>query len=202
MLRQLIGYCAVVLSLAGLIPYIVSILKRRTIPHAFTWLIWTSMTWIAFLAQVSDNAGPGAWATGVTAVVCLVILTLSAFYGERDIRRLDWISLVAAGIAGALWAITNSALTAVILITVIDAIGFVPTLRKIWHKPNSEAPLNYYLSAMKHGISIPALNNLSMITVFYPAVVGLMNLVAIAFVVVRQRATAIDIERPVVLSSP
>lgn len=186
MLRTVLGVIAIALSLAGLIPYIVSILRRQTVPHIFTWLIWSAMTWIAFLAQISDGGGPGSWVTGVSAVLCIVILLLAIPYGERDVRTLDWISLAVAVAAGGLWALTDSVVTAILLVTLIDAIGFLPTIRKCWHKPESETLLNYYLSAVKHTISIPALTNLSVITVVYPAVVGLMNIATIGVVRFRQ----------------
>jgi hypothetical protein len=190
MFQQVVGVLAIVLSLAGIIPYIISILRRRTIPHLFTWIIWTTMTGVAFLAQVSDQAGPGAWVTGVTALLCIVVLGLCVRYGETDIRPLDWVSLALASSAGVLWAITSSPVTAVILISFIDAVGFVPTLRKSWHKPRSEPLLNYHLSAIKHGLSILALTHFSIVTMLYPAVVGFMNLLMI--ICIRSRRFARD----------
>lgn len=187
MFREFVGALAVLLSLAGLVPYLYDSWRGRTRPHMFTWLIWTVMTFIAFAAQVVGNGGPGAWATGVTAVLCVPVFFLSIRGGNHDVRLLDWISLFVAIVAGLVWMATDDPTMSVILITVIDAVAFVPTIRKSIHKPHQETTLNYMTSMSKHFLSIAALSKVSIVTALYPAVVGLMNLVMILLLTVRRK---------------
>src|SRR3990167_9255905 len=125
-----LGILATLIAIYAYIPYFRNIFRGKTKPHAFSWFVWFLLTAIAFFAQVSDNAGPGAWVTGFTAVICFVIFIFGLKRGEKDIVWIDWLSLVGALLALGLWAITNEPLLSVILITLIDALGFVPTFRK------------------------------------------------------------------------
>lgn len=52
--------------------YIGSILKGQTKPHLYTWLVFTILTAIAFLAQIKDGAGPGSWMLGITTISCFI----------------------------------------------------------------------------------------------------------------------------------
>jgi len=158
MYRDAIGVVAALLSIAGLSPYIRDAFRRRTRPHLFTWIIWSVMTWIAFAAQVSGGGGPGAWATGISALLCLPIVIVALFDGEKEIRPLDWMSLAAALLAGIAWAINHDPTVSVVLVSFIDAVGFVPTIRKSIHRPEQETLANYVLSGAKHALSIVALS--------------------------------------------
>lgn len=50
----------------ALLPYLLSVLRNQVKPHVFSWVIWASTTFIAFLAQLADNAGVGAWPIGIS----------------------------------------------------------------------------------------------------------------------------------------
>lgn len=124
--RVILGALATLLALVSYVPYLRNLLAGRTKPHAFTWLIWASLTGIAFAGQVADGAGPGAWVTGFTAAVCFIIFLAALRQGNKNIVLVDWLSLAGAAVALGLWALTNEPLLAVLLITVIDALGFLP----------------------------------------------------------------------------
>ena len=116
--------------------------------------------------------------------------------GEKDIVWIDWLSLVGALLALGLWAITNEPLLSVILITLIDALGFVPTFRKSYSKPNEETALTYGLSSLKFAIGIAALDNVTLVTALYPASLVLANGIFVAMVLLRRQKLNIDAEHP------
>jgi len=168
-IKVLLGGSATVLALVGYVPYFRDIFRGKTKPHAFSWLIWGVLTAIGYAGQVSDGAGAGAWVTGLTAAVCFFIFALAVFRGEKNITRGDWLCLIFSLSAIPLWIFTNSPFWSVILITVIDIVGFLPTFRKSYFKPHEETAVTYTLSSVKFGLSILALQNYSVITVLYPA---------------------------------
>lgn len=172
--------------------YFRDIWAGRTKPHAFTWLIWTSLTAIGFAAQIADDGGPGAWVTGFTAAVSVLIFATSLFRGERNITRSDWACLLGAGLAAVLWGVTDNALLAVILVSVIDALGFAPTFRKSFHRPHEETLITYELSGIKFVLALIALDNFTAVTAFYPASLVLMNGVFAAMLIIRRRQVAPD----------
>lgn len=79
------------MAVAGYIPYFRTIALGRTKPHAFTWLVWAALTGVAFAGQVVDGGGPGAWVTGFTAAVSVVIFFIALWRGEKNIVRADWL---------------------------------------------------------------------------------------------------------------
>lgn len=186
-MAQILGVIAVAIGLYGYVPYFRDIFKGKTKPHAFSWLIWGILTGIGFLAQVFDNGGPGAWVTGVTAFVCIMIFLLALSRGEKNITKSDWWCLLGAFLAIGLWLITDDPLIAVVLITVIDALGFIPTFRKSYHRPDQETAVTYVLSGVKFIVAIAALSNFSLVTVLYPLSLVLMNGLFVAMLYIRRK---------------
>ena len=69
-----------------------------------------------------------------------------------------------------LWYLTHDPFWAVVILTLVDTLGFVPTFRKAYHKPYEEQLLLYVLMTIRNLVSIPALEHYSWTTVLFPAV--------------------------------
>ncbi len=186
-MKTALGIIATVMAFVSYIPYIRNMLSGKTKPHAFSWLVWGTLTAIAFVGQVSEGAGPGAWVTGFTACVSFFIFVTALRTGEKDIAKSDWLSLVGASIAMLLWWATSDPLIAVILITLIDALGFFPTFRKSYHKPYEETAITFAISGLKFVIAIIALENLTPTTWLYPASLVLMNGIFVVMLLIRRK---------------
>ena len=185
--RVVLGLIATIIALAGYIPYFKNILTGKTKPHAFSWLIWSILTGIAFAAQVVENAGPGAWVTGFTALGCFTIFILSLFKGKRSFVLFDWFALVASLVALLLWWLTKDPTMSVILITLTDAIAFLPTFRKAFYKPYEETATTFALSGLKFFIALFALETIIISTWLYPASLVVMNWLFVALVLLRRK---------------
>lgn len=196
-MKTFLGIAATVIALYSYIPYFRDIFAGRTKPHAFSWLVWFLLTAVAFAAQVKDGGKAGAWVTGFTALVSLFILGAAIRHGEKDITKSDWLCLIGAFLAMIAWAITKSPLTAVILITVIDALGFAPTFRKAYYHPEQETLITFALSAVKFVIAIAALSHYSAVTVLYPASLVFMNGLFVTMLVTRRKQLGITKEKQI-----
>jgi hypothetical protein len=186
--KELLGILATAIALISYIPYFRDIFAGKTKPHAFSWFIWGLLTAIGFFGQVADNAGPGAWVTGFTALICFGIAVTALLKGQKDtIVLVDWLSLVGAGVALSFWYLTKGPLLSVILITLIDALGFFPTFRKSFYKPQEETKITYFLSGLKFVVALFALQNFSIITTLYPISLVVMNWLFVVMVTVRKR---------------
>lgn len=173
--RALIGAVATAIAFASYVPYFRDIFAGKTRPHAISWLVWGTLTAIGFAGQVAGSAGPGAWATGITALLCLLISLLGFLNGRTDIILVDWLSLAGAAVALVLWRITNDPLLSVIIVTAIYALGYVPTVRKSWSHPHTETLGTHYLSALRSFISLFALTQFTLLTALYPLALFVMN---------------------------
>jgi hypothetical protein len=188
--KIIVALIAATLEVVANFPYIRDILAKKTKPHFFTWLIWTLLTWISFFILVSEGAGVGAWVTGVTAVTCLAILVLSFFFGERKITISDWICLVLALFALVLWKNANDVFLAMIIIVIVDTLGFMPTFRKSFSKPYEETLSTYLIVIGKHILTLLALQVYTPTTILYPSILFLTNfLFAIMLVIRRKKIT-------------
>lgn len=177
-----VGYQEILITISllvgiyGYIPYFRNMFKGKTKPHVFSWFIWAILTGIAFFWQLSDGAGLGARATGFASLVCgIITLYARSHGGQKYITKRDRYAFIGAGIAWLLRRITNNVLWSMILITLIDALGFFPTYRKGWYNPHSETAIMYMLNGLKFIFAIGAMAHFSTITILYPASLVLMN---------------------------
>ena len=177
-LKTLLGLAAVAMTIAAHVPYLLQTLKGTNKPHIFTWVIWSLLTFIAFAAQVTGNAGAGAWVTGVTGVICLII-TAAAFMrrGETTITRSDWAMFLTGLAAIPLWMITDDPTWSVLIVVGIDCSAFWPTFRKSWHKPLEENSFMYGFNIPRHMIALSALSQVTLVTALYPAALLAMNII-------------------------
>ncbi|MBL4590003.1 MAG: hypothetical protein JKY11_08000, partial [Alphaproteobacteria bacterium] len=109
-----------------------------------------------------------AWATGFTAVSCIIIAFIAIFRGEKNITKSDWFSFIGALSAVPLWLITQTPFYSIILITLIDISAYYPTIRKSYIKPHEEISSTFILNGLKYLIALFALNHYSVITALYP----------------------------------
>ena len=184
--KEFLGILSVVLTLVGYASYFWSILKQKTKPHMFSWLVGGIVNGIAFFGQYSRGAGAGSWTTGATALICFVIFGLSTVWGEWNITRSDWAAFIGALAAIPLWYFTSDPLGAIILAILIDAMGLYPTLRKSYSKPYEEDLFAWAITTFRSLISLFALERYSLVTVIFPLAMAVLN-GAVAFMLVWRR---------------
>lgn len=190
--QEILGAIAFVISLWGTFVYILSILKGDTKPHLYTWLVFSILTCIAFIAQLSDNAGPGAWMVGVTALSCIATALLSIKFGEKTRTKSDKIALIASLSAIIPWLMTKDPLLSVIMVSLIDVIAMFPTIRKSWNKPYQENLPSYWIFNLKSIIALFALTNFSIVTSLFLIAIIVGNTALIAVCVYRRRIIGIN----------
>ncbi len=189
-LKTILGLIAVGMTVWAHLPYFVHTLRGTNKPHVFTWVIWSLLTGIAFAAQVAGQAGPGAWVTGVTGVICVAITIVAFRQGEKDITRSDWIMFIAGLAAIPAWVLTSDPFWSVLIVVGIDACAFWPTFRKSWHKPHEENSFMYGFNIPRHSVALCALETVSPVTALYPATLLVLNVIMYAMLKLRRRTMA------------
>lgn len=188
-----LGALAAVISVVTTLPYIRDTAKGRTTPHVFTWLVWMLTAAIGFGAQIVGGAGPGAWQTGSMTVLTAVILGMSIRQGESQITMVDWWSLTGCVIAGALWALTENPTLSIILVSLIDAVAYVPTYRKSWRRPGQETLSSHAWCGVTHVLSLAALSHYSLVTALYPTVLLVADVGLTGLLIARRRSTEVPL---------
>lgn len=184
-----LGGAAVALGLFGYFFYMRGILQGKVKPHAFSWFVWGLLTAIAFIAQVAEGGGACAWVTGVTALCSFGFALVGLSASSRVfITRSDWVFFIGALLTIPVWYFTGNPLWSVILITVIDAIAFAPTVRKAFIYPETENGRTYALSGLKFIIGLFALESFTWTTALYPASLVVANFAFVAMLLWRRRS--------------
>lgn len=187
-MKEILSALAIAITFAAYLPYIRSILRGKTRPHTFSWIIWGISTFIVFFAQLADHGGAGAWPIGISGVITLYVAWLAYKRRiDRSITRLDWWFLWLAVASLPLWFVTANPLAAVIILTFIDTIGFGPTFRKAYHFPYDEPVAFYAIMALRNAIAMAALEHFSWTTLLFPAVTGIGSLVFAVMVLLRRQ---------------
>lgn len=163
--------------LAAYYPYLRDMFRGATKPHAYTWLVWllTQGT-----ATVAVWRGGGAWGIvgiGASTLLVAVVFVLSLRYGTRDITRSDTFALFAAIVAIVVWWQLANPVAAVLMVSAIDAIGYIPTYRKSYKDPWSETLSFWVAQFVGNALAIVALSSYNLLTVTYLATLFTANVV-------------------------
>lgn len=186
--KEFLSTIAIGITLYAFLPYIRSILSGATKPHVFSWIIWGITTCVVFLAQIKSHGGVGAWPIGVSGSITLVIAILA--YTKRadiSITRLDTIFFIAALTSLPVWYLTADPLWAVVLLTIIDLLGFGPTIRKTYYSPYSESIYFYFLFMIRNVLVLFALESYSLTTILFPALVAVACCMLMAMMLYRRK---------------
>ena len=139
--------------------------------------------------MLSSKGGVGSFSVGVSALVCFVIAFLAYKKVSHDvISSSDWLFFILALCAIPLWYMTSSALNAVILLSVIDTLGFIPTFKKAYHYPFEEKLSFFMMMIFKDIFTLMALEEYSLTTLLFPITLDIVSIIFIFMVFVRRRA--------------
>jgi hypothetical protein len=172
----LLGLLAGIIGFLAFVPYILDTLSRKTKPNKATWIIWAVLGVIIAASYWSAGARDTAWTPIGYAIGILAVAALSLKYGEEGWTALDKACLLGAGIGLAAWAITSEPVFAYFLTTSIDAIGGIPTIKKAYHRPETESKAAWGMFLIANSLNLLAINEWSLMIALYPVYVFILSL--------------------------
>lgn len=186
---MLSAYIASFVTVLAFIPYLRSILRSDTTPHVFSWVVFGLSTFMAFLAQLADGGGIGAWPIGISGMISLCVAVLAYLRrGDISIDRTDWACFLMALSSILIWMIAKDPFWVSLIVSITDTFGMIPTIRKLYHHPYSESLLFYNLIAFRNCLAIVALETYSATTLLFPIslTVTLSVLLSVALIMRRR----------------
>jgi 8-oxo-dGTP pyrophosphatase MutT (NUDIX family)/uncharacterized membrane protein YoaK (UPF0700 family) len=160
----------------------------KTQPHIYTWLIWVVTQSVAVVGLWKGGAGLGAIPLMVTLFLACFVCIFSLRYGTHNITRFDTAVLIAVLVAMIVWMQLESLLLAVVMVTAIDLVGYLPTLRKTYAEPWSETLSAWVLFVSGSTLSLFALSELNALTLTYITAITLANATVVVVCYTRRRA--------------
>lgn len=186
-LKIFLGSLAAFVAVINYWPYLYGVLTRSLRPHAFSWIIFTLITATVSVAQFTSGAGAGAWATGATSLTTLLIAMFAIRNGGYSITWSDIVSFGGAIFAIPLWLFTDNPLAAVILLTMIEILGFLPTYRKAFSQPHEESIFAFTLTVLKYTLALSAMKTYSLTTILFPGALIILSTLLIVELLWRRK---------------
>ncbi len=186
--KSIFGVLAALAVILAYVPYLRSIFRRETEPHAYTWLIWAIT--VATAGAGVWFGGGGFWVTlgfAISTFLVSVVFLLSFKYGTKNVTRGDAIVLVFALLATFVWWGLDNPALAVLMATGIDLLGYIPTYRKSFAEPWSENVQGWIGYAIAPLLSLFALHEYNLMTATYEFAVLAANIGLLVLLLIRQR---------------
>lgn len=185
------GIISLALAVYCSIPYIYSIIKGKTKPHQFSWIIFTIMNGIVLLSQFLEGARLSILVSVAFLISDLIIVGLSFKYGVRDTSVYDRLLFSFCLMAIVVWILTKSNAAAIWLTVVIDIFATTMLILKIKKLPSSEAMQPWVLGAAAYVFSCITLLNKPFGVLFVRPVYGLLSDLAIVIAICVWRRTMV-----------
>ena len=163
-LKQIISFVAVALTFIAYVPYYRDILRGKTHPHVYSWSLWGLLTVLIVALQIKGGAGPATLVTAAAGLLCIGVVVLGLKNGKRDITTFDTIVAILALIAIGFWLIADQPVVSIILVVIADILAFIPTVRKSWHRPQSETLSLYLTNTVRFSLALLAVKEYTILS--------------------------------------
>ena len=178
---------ATILGIIGFIPYLKDVFRLKTKPHIYTWLIWAITQTTAIVGIIYGGGAWGALNLIVGTIFVIIIFFLSFRYGSKNITKQDTLVLFLALCSVIAWWQLNNPLLAVIMVSIIDALGYIPSFRKAYKDPWSETQSTWLIFTISNIFALLALDKYNLLTVTYLGSITLANILMFLICFLRRK---------------
>lgn len=185
--KLIIAIVASILTVVGFVPYLKDIFARKTKPHLYTWLIWSITQITATIALLYGGGKFGSISLIVGTILVLSTLLLSFKYGTKNITKSDKIILALALLAIIVWWQLESPLLALFMVSAIDGIGYIPTIRKSFVDPWSETISFWAMMALVDLLAIASNDQYNLLTTTYITTIFVANIIIVSICFFRRQ---------------
>jgi hypothetical protein len=185
-LKIIASIISVIFGTISFIPYLKDIFSKKTQPHLYTWLIWTLTQGTATVALWYGNGGLGGLNLTIGTFLILCVCFFSIKHGTKNITIHDTIILFISILAIIIWWQLKQPVLSIILVSVIDLLGYIPTYRKSYMHPWSENLLAWIGFSMGNIFAIAALDEYNFLTLTYLVFIVIGNTIFSFFIFIRR----------------
>jgi hypothetical protein len=170
-----LGLLAGLVTLSAFVFYIRDCVRGRSRPNRATWLIWTTLALIITASYYSVGARDTVWASAGFTIGQASVAVASFRYGTKGWSGFDKLCLAGAACGLALWAFSGSAMLALVFAMAVDAVGALPTIRKLLHDPLSESRTGWLVFTAGNALNMLAIDSWTPEIALFPAYFLLLN---------------------------
>lgn len=144
-LKEVLSAVSGILTIFCLIPYILSIIAKKTKPMKATWLIWASLDTVIFWGMFLEGGANGQ--IFVSVFGSWLIFFLSLRYGAPKWTWLDKICL-AILVVSILAMIFGNNLISILACLLANCVGAIPTCCSVWEDYRREPRFTWLLATI------------------------------------------------------
>ncbi len=185
--KLIFAIISTIIGTASFVPYFRDILRRKTKPHVYTWLIWALTQGTATFAIIHGGGGIGALEFVFGTTFVFIVFLFSLKYGSKNITKSDTFLLIVALIAILVWWQLNNPVLSVVMICVIDVLGYIPSYRKCYEEPWSETLITWISFVVGNMLALAALREYNILTMSYIVTISIANTALFILCIVRRR---------------
>lgn len=177
MIRDIASYLGPFLEMAASILYVMATARGRVKPNRVSFAMFSFASFVAFAIQLSDGYQASSLLTLAAASGPLAILVVSFFKIDAywKLTKFDFVcGALSVGALLAWLALRNSKLGITLAIS-CDMLATLPTLRKSWLAPDSEAAWLWWLSALAGAITAASVNPFTFVAAIFAIYLVLAN---------------------------
>ena len=178
---------SVVIGTLAFVPYIRDIFRKKTQPHSYTWLIWSITQGTAVFGIWYGGGGIGALEFTIGTVLTFIVFLFSLKRGSKNITISDTVILVSALLAIFVWWQLKNPFLSILMICVIDVLGYIPSFRKSYQEPWSETVLTWISFVVGNIFALLALQQYNFLTTGYIISISLANIILTVVCLIRRQ---------------
>ena len=163
-------------------------LRRTTVPHRGSWLIWSVLEVVALEAQRADGAQWSMLPLLTQAIGTCLVFGLSIRLGSGRLTRVDLSLIALAGVGVAGWLAVDEPVIATTCVIVADLVAVLMMMPKAWCDPHSETLSTFALAAGSGVLTSGAVGSLSVSLLAYPVYFAAVNAAVAGVISHRRRA--------------
>lgn len=182
-----LGLCSAIINVVAFLPYIRSILMRKTKPERSSWWVWSILMAVAFAAQIAAGATWSALLAAVLFIGNIVIAILSLRYGYGKFSSKDFFAVLAALSGVVMWVVTNDPFVALFITIAVDFFAYSLTILKSWKAPYSENLLSWILMTIAAVISALSVGSFDLTLLIFPLYVAIVSFCGVIVLIYRRK---------------
>lgn len=130
-----------VLFFVAFLPYAWAILHGQTVPSPISWVIWTAVDVLAYLAarEKDPQVSRGQLVGAIAGAGTITLLTLK--FGKLSLGTIELVSIVGAIIGVTLWKRIGNATYAIVIAQAVIFVGSFPEFTIGYYRPQDENPI-------------------------------------------------------------
>ena len=185
-----------VIAILAFVPYIISILRKKTKPVLATWIVFFVLNWFTVISIMNMNEQtalfvPWGFAIGASLTLGLAFVYAESYKLSDMFSKMDIICLVIASMGVTTMIITGDGTIALYSSLFAFIVGATPTVIHCLKKPEEEDALAWILFGLTAILNLMHVPNWeSFDTAIYPIVNALID-VPIALIMLRAKLKGI-----------